>query len=147
VASDKDLYIPEAAEELMSDDGIYEIPATPNEDRLGVEFFIPRNHQIRQVYNVKKRDGPLLIPVHQVCLKIAKRFIKTSTPPRAKSMQMLWQILQSRVYRTILCQDHRSCNRILEPRSYYMQLGEFGMVWAENDSFEHEVWASNSFKI
>lgn len=112
-----------------NEDGICVVPATPHG---GYEcyFILDASSQVVQVYTKTRPGKSLLIPVHRVCLKIARLVIAQNKQFGCLGLQNLHDLLN--VLHRRFNTDGALDWRLVEPRNYYMPR-EWKMAWMGRD--------------
>jgi hypothetical protein len=83
-------------------------------------------------------NQPLLIPVHEACLDIAKHVIRVRetspalehSPGKVTSMRRLWEVLESRHLETVEGVRTRKPRRLKAPQNYHMPSSLGGVDWS-----------------
>jgi hypothetical protein len=119
-----------------SQDGIHETAAEFNYGlRPGQYLFFSTGESIQVNLN-----QPLLLPVHEACLQIAKHVIRVRTVNRVvnpsceevTSMRRLWEVLESRYLETVRgIRSRKLPTRLKAPHNYHMPFLLGGVGWKE----------------
>lgn len=121
----------------VSEDGVHETAAELNFLHSPGQYLFFSTAESIQV----NPNQPLLLPVHEACLQIAKRVIRvcaanrTVDPSRGKvtSMRRLWEVLESRYLETVEgVRSRKLPTRLKAPHNYHMPSLLGGVGWKED---------------
>jgi hypothetical protein len=129
-------YEPDLVFQSASEDGIHETAAELNFYIGQGQYSFFNNGESIQL----NPNQPLLLPVHEACLQIAKHVIRVrATSPagdpscgKVTSMRRLWEVLKSRYLETVEGVGSRKLpTRLKAPYNYHMPSSFGGVSWKE----------------
>lgn len=134
--------------QTASEDGIHETAAELSFYLGAGQYLFFSTEESIQV----NPNHPLLLPVHQACLQIAKHVIRVRAADPAgeisfgkvTSMRWLWEVLESRYLETVESVRSRKLpTRLKAPYNYHMPSSWGGVDWKEDaESDVLEVYTS-----